>query len=204
MKRRDRYIVGGLVAVVVVAVYWFFLLSPLRTKVADTQAQVDAAQTQLVTLQSKLAQMSQSQDQAKRNQARLLELSKMLPDQDEIPSLLLQIQDLATESGIDFMTMTPSKSAAGATAAAYGTVSMSLQFTGTFFDVNDFLYRTEQLAAAPGRLLSVQSLTLTPGGAAAVGVSPPLTVGMTILAYKRTSAAAPAAGSTGTSPSKAG
>ena len=102
------YMVGALVAVVVVALYWFFVLSPLRTKITETAAQVETAQTQLLTMQSKLAQMTQSQDEAKKNEARLLELSKMLPDEDEMPSLLLQIQDLATESGIAFMTMTPS------------------------------------------------------------------------------------------------
>jgi Tfp pilus assembly protein PilO len=204
MKRRDLYIVGALLAVVVVAGYWFLVLSPLRTKVTETQTQIDAAQIELVTLQSQLAQMSQAQQQAKQNEARMLELSKMLPVADEVPSLLLQIQDLATESGIDFMSMTPSSAAAAPTAAGYTTVSLSLQFSGTFFDVNDFLYRTEQLAAAPGRLLSVQNLSLTPGGTMTVGVSPTLTVSMTVLAYRRTAVAAPAAGTTGAQPSTAG
>ena len=205
MRRRDLYIVGGLLAVVVVAMYYFFVLSPLRAKVADTQTQIDAAQIELVTLQSRLAQMAQSKQVAKQNEARMLELSKMLPNEDEIPSLLLQIQDLATESGIDFMTMTPSKSTE-ATVGGYAPVPMSLQFAGTFFDVNDFLYRTEQLAAAPGRLLSVQTMTLAPVGTMTVGVSPTLTVNMTLLAYKRAPAAKPAAGDTGTGtvPPKAG
>jgi type IV pilus assembly protein PilO len=193
MKRRDLYIVGALVAVLVLAGYWFLVLSPLKAKVTDTQTQIDATQTQLVSLQTQVAQMAQSRDQAKKNQARLLELSKMLPDQDEIPSLLLQIQDLATESGINFMTMTPTKSASGTAAVgAYQTISLAVQFTGTFFDVNDFLFRTEQLAAAPGRLLSVANMAFTPSGTAAVGVSPTLSVTMTLQAYKATAAAAPA------------
>jgi type IV pilus assembly protein PilO len=190
MKRRDLYLVGGLVAILVVALYWFFVLSPLRGKIDDTQTQIDAANTQLVSLQAQMA---------------LLELSKMLPDQDEIPSLLLQIQDLATESGIDFMMMTPSKAAATSSSGTYQTIPLSLQFAGTFFDVNDFLYRIEQLAAAPGRILSVQNLTLTPSGTAAVGVSPTLSATMTLLAYKSVPTTTPAAGgSTGTAPSKAG
>ena len=201
MKRRNAYIVGAVVAVVVVALYWFFLLSPLRAKITETEAQVGEAQTQLLTMQSKLAQMTQSQDEAKKNEARLLELSKMLPDEDEVPSLLLQIQDLATESGIAFMTMTPAKSVP---AGSYETVPLSLQFEGTFFDVNDFLYRVEQLAAAPGRLLSVESLTLAPLGTPTVGVSPPLNVSINMLAYKSVPAAAPAADGSGTVPPKAG
>ena len=205
MKRRDLYLVGGLVAILVVALYWFFVLSPLRGKIGDTQTQIDAANTQLVSLQAQMAQMAQSREQASRNQARLLELSKMLPDRDEIPSLLLQIQDLATESGIDFMMLTPSKAAATSSTGTYQTIPLSLQFAGTFFDVNDFLYRIEQLAAAPGRILSVQNLTLTPNGTATVGVSPTLSVTMTLLAYKIVPAATPpAANSTGSAPSKAG
>jgi type IV pilus assembly protein PilO len=203
VKRRDIYIVGALVAVLVMAGYWFFVLSPLRTKVADTQAQIDAAQTQLITLQAKMSQMAQSRDEAKRNQARLLELSKMLPSGEEVPSLLLQIQDLATESGIVFMTMTPSKATS---AGSYETVPLSLQFQGTYFDVNDFLYRAEQLAAAPGRLLSVQNLSLKPTGTITVGVSPTLDVSITMLAYKTAGAAAvpTTPGAPTTTPPKAG
>ena len=128
-----------------------------------------------------MAQMAQSREQASHNQARLLELSKMLPEQDEIPSLLLQIQDLATESGIDFMIDDSVEGGCDVRSGTYQTIPLSLQFAGTFFDVNDFLYRIEQLAAAPGRILSVQNLTLTPSGTAAVGVSPTLSVTMTLL-----------------------
>jgi type IV pilus assembly protein PilO len=181
MKRRTVYILVGIALVAVVLVAWFMLISPLRTKIADTTAQVQVQQKNLAAAKVKLAKMEETKLQAEKNQGRLIELYKMVPTQDEIPSLLLQIENLAIESGIKALGMTPSKATSS---GSFQVVSVQLQFTGKYFDVNDFVYRLEQLVAQPGRLLAVKDVNLALAAGTRAGVSPELTVTMNVQAFK--------------------
>jgi Tfp pilus assembly protein PilO len=189
VTRRAIFIVAGVALLAAVIAYWFLLFSPLQQDIADRETRIEAERQQLSVLQAKLAQLSQMKEEAARNEARLLELAKMVPDSPELPSLILQIQDLAAEAGIDFMTITPGEATP---AAAFQVIPLQLQFTGSFFDVNDFIYRAEQLAAAPGRLLAVQTVSLALSGApTSTTASPKLAVTMTANAFQRNPALEP-------------
>ena len=114
----------------------------------------------------------------------MLELAKMIPPDGELPSLILQIQDLADKAGIDWLRITPSAALEGG-ADTYEILPLTLEFTGTFFDISDFIYRAEQMVAGPGRLLTVKSLDLRIGDVGPTpGVShPELGVTMTMYAF---------------------
>lgn len=183
MSRRAIFIIVALGLVAAIVAYWFLLFSPLQKDISEYEGRVEAENQQLMVLQAKLAQLSQMKDEAARNEARLLELAKMVPVSAELPSLILQIQDLAAEAGIDFMTITPGEAAP---AAGFQVIPLQVQFTGSFFDVNDFIYRAEQLAAAPGRLLAVENVSLSLAAAAtSTKVSPKLMATMTVNAFER-------------------
>jgi Tfp pilus assembly protein PilO len=186
VSRSVRLILIAVALVVIIALAWFFLLSPIRADMAATSLQIDDARATLSAAQAKLAQAEVTRTEGQRNQARLIELSKMVPPASEIGSLLVQIQDLASQSGVEFMSITPG---AALDAAGFRMVPLAVQFTGTFFDLSDFIYRTEQMVAGPGRLLAVKQIGLqlasTAGSATSTGVSasPVLTVNMTIYAF---------------------
>jgi Tfp pilus assembly protein PilO len=182
ISRRVRYILMGIGLVAFAAVVWFFVLSPIRGDIATTEAAIEDQQTQLSVAKTALAQAETTRTEGKWNQARLLELAKMVPPAEELPSLLLQIQDLADQAGINFISITP-----GAPSQPEGldylVMPLNLQFAGTFFDLSDFVYRAEQMVAGPGRLLAVQSITLGGGLAAAGSASPELSVNVSMLAF---------------------
>jgi len=186
MSRRSVYIIVAVAMVAVIALAWFFAISPARRNVANTTTEIAAARSSLASAQAQLAQAQETSKQGERNQARLLELAKMVPNGDEIPSLLLQIQDLANESGITFMSITPGKAIP---LTQYQILPLDLVFQGHFFDLNDFIYRAEQMVAGPGRLLAIKTLALTPanvatGSSGGIPSSPLLNVTMTIYAYE--------------------
>lgn len=189
MSRRSIYILSGAVLVVLLIAYWFLLLSPLRSDIADVDTRIADEQMKLEQNQAQLAALERTRLDARRNEARLIELSKMMPPTTELASLLLQIQDLATESGINFMTITPG---APIEAGQYQTVPLSLEFTGTFFDLNDFIYRAEQMVAGPGRILTVKVVNLILDTDEARKASPRLKVSMTLYAFQQTPATPPA------------
>jgi Tfp pilus assembly protein PilO len=132
-----------------------------------------------------------------------MELAKMVPLSTQVPSLLVQIQDLADQSGIEFLSVSPGQTTE---AAGFQIIPLSLSFTGTYFDLSDFAYRVEQLVAAPGRLLTVKSISLKfenstdsdTSGTSAKSDSPVLGVSMTLYAFcmDQSSGGAPTASST--------
>lgn len=188
MTRRNVFILTALGLVVILAAYWFLLLSPLRGKIADTNSQIASEQTKLAENQARLAQMEQTRAEGKQNQGRLIELSKMVPQTPELPSLLLQIQDLATEAGIDFLTITPEQPT---DLGSFLVINLTLEMEGRYFDVNDFLYRAEQMAAGPGRILAPKQVELSLAGTPESTASPKLKVNITLQAFQR-KATAPA------------
>jgi type IV pilus assembly protein PilO len=195
MSRRFRMGLAGGVLVVIVALAWFFLISPLRADLAQTSEDIKAEQTKLAAAQAKLAQAEVTRAEGQKNQARLMELAKMVPDSSEVPSLLIQIQDLADQSGITFESMNPGEPKES---GGFKIVPLTLTFKGTYFNLYDFAYRAERLVAGPGRLLTLKSVQLSPIGAAGgteaaadgedttlkkEGESPNLQVAMTLYAF---------------------
>ncbi len=183
MSSKIKLILAAVVLVAIAALCWFLLLSPIRADTAVLQTTIEDEQAKLAQAQLKVDQADATRQEGKRNQARLLELAKMLPTSVELPSLLLQIQQLADQAGIQFISITPGD-AEDAASGGYRIVSLDLAFSGTFFDVNDFVYRAEQMVAGPGRLLAIKALSLSVEGAgASVGSSPKLGVSMTMYAF---------------------
>jgi Tfp pilus assembly protein PilO len=189
-----RLLFGLIIAalVVVVALVWFFMLSPMRNDIASTKDAIQNEQVRLAAAQAKLAQAEVTRQEGRRNQARLLELAKLVPPSDEIPSLLLQIQALADQSGITFMAITPGDLIRS---TDFQILPLQVEFKGTFFPLNDFLYRIERMAAGPGRLLATKQLNLQLGDLTPDGQQ--LSVMMTIYAFEMAGSTRVGAASTG-------
>jgi Tfp pilus assembly protein PilO len=198
MNKRIKLLLMGAGLVVFAAVVWFLVLSPIRGDIASLNTQIQDEQTQLMSAQTKLDQAEATRGEGRRNQARLLELAKLMPAEEEIPSLLLQIQDLADSAGIEFIAISPGDTEDSEFADAR-ILPLSLEFQGTYFCVTDFIYRAEKMASGPGRLLMIKELSLEPRDTgSAAGVSPELGVTMTMYAFLQgggTTAAKPPASS---------
>ena len=214
MTRKMRMLLSAVALIAIVAVAWMFLISPLRANIADANASIADETTKLSSAQAKLAAAETTKAEGQKNQARLLELAKMVPQSSQVPSLLVQIQDLADQSGIDFLSMSPGEPSES---SGFQIIPLQLQFTGSYFDLSDFAYRVEQLVAGPGRLLTVKSIQLQLGSTAtsattgesvqqAAGDSPSLSVSMTLYAFcmDQTEQSTAAASKSTTSSSTAG
>ena len=190
MSRRIRLLLMGVGIVAVALLVFFLLLNPIRGDIGDLELQVADEQRRIAEAEAALAKADETKAEGRKNQARILELAKLMPVDPEIPSLILQIQDLADKAGIDWIQVTPG-AVKDAGVGSYGILPLSLEFSGTYFDVSDFIYRAEQMAAGPGRLLAVKTLSLAPGGAGTGTATTPnlvqqetsLTVSMTMYAF---------------------
>jgi Tfp pilus assembly protein PilO len=201
MTRRIKFLLIGLALVAFAVLIWFLVLNPIRGDISEKEDEIRQVESDISNAEIALASAEATRAEGRINEARLLELAKLVPSDVELPSLILQIQDLADKAGIEWMRITPGVAKDGGT-GTYEIVSLSLDFTGTFFDVSDFIYRAEQMASGPGRLLAVKSLSLasTSGEGQSTTTNPDLIVGMTVSAFVLTGTA----GASSTVPSGTG
>jgi type IV pilus assembly protein PilO len=157
VSRNDRNILllGALGIVLVVVAFYFFLLSPLLGRL-DEQAQArEDKQAQLAQLQQEVNELEEVRRNSPEIERQLLELSKRIPAQPEIPTLVVQIQEIANASGVTQLSIEPGTPAPPPGGGDYSVVPITMTFKGTYDQMQDFLLRTRNLA----RLVTVNDVS---------------------------------------------
>ena len=102
MSRRDMYIVAAVALVGVVAAFWFLALSPKRQEAAKLDKDVAAAKAELDQAKQEKITFAQAQVQFPRMYASLGRLGKAVPPDEDVPSLLVQLNHAASQANVDF------------------------------------------------------------------------------------------------------
>jgi Tfp pilus assembly protein PilO len=190
MKRlqgRMLYIIAVVVALLIVVAWYFLLLNPKRTEISDLTTQVETAQTNLNAEQQKLVRYQSYKKSAPQSRTDVVRLGKMLPESEGVPSLIVDLTKTASAAGVTLDSITNGETSAG---APFGVQTATIQVSGRFFDVEDFLHRLESYVAwrneslrVTGRILQVTNLNMSSSGDATASTSPKLTVSVTLDAY---------------------
>ena len=95
MTNRNLIILGALGIVLLIIIYYFLLLSPLLQRL-DEQAQArESKQAQLEQVQQHVNELEEVRRQSPDIERQLLELSKRIPAQPQIPTFVVQVQEIA-------------------------------------------------------------------------------------------------------------
>lgn len=113
----------------------FGKIASLDTQIAEAQVQIDQARVLLEQRQAVKARAAETD-------AELLRLSNELPESPEIASLIIELQDVANEAGVEFVTLSPSDPVQN---VGYSSVEMSMKLTGTWADSIDYMQRVSRL-----------------------------------------------------------
>jgi hypothetical protein len=204
MKRpKDMKLFAGVAGVAVVALAGYFLVvAPQRSKASDLKRQIASSQAQLVTLEAAAHAGNPSQHV---RVAEVSRLAKAMPTSPDIPDLLLELDGISRATGIQFKSITPGTPTAS---NGFTVVPISLIFVGSYYNLNDFLFRLRNLVrvsdgklAAEGRLYNVSAVTFGQGDKKFPQVQVTLTVnaydyGPAVVATPATATGAPAGTST--------
>jgi hypothetical protein len=177
-------VVGGLLAA-----YWFLLLAPKRDEVTALEQQVTAKQQEVAAAEATLTSYRQARDTYKDTYARVTSLGKAVPADDDVRSLVVQLDAAASGSKVNFRSIQvaggsgPSTAPAGAvpagpppppraTASSHGgfsTMPFSLTFSGDFGHLTGLFTELEKFVAVQGeqikvkgRLMRVDSIVIAP------------------------------------------
>src|SRR5215204_505281 len=157
MSRNDRnlLILGSLGIVVIVMLFYFFILSPLLGRLNEQAQAREDKQAQLEQVQQEVNELEEVAFDLRGVAPDFLELSKRVPTQPQIPTLVVQVQEIADASGVTQLSIEPGDTAAPAGGGDYRVVPVTMQFNGTYDQMQDFLLRTRNLT----RLVTVTDVS---------------------------------------------
>ena len=185
---------------------YFAVVKPQKGKAADLATQIAAQDKQSEEARALLAK---SKDAQKVRVADLFRLTKAMPDQPDEAGIVLELTNVARQSGITFQSIAPQGSTP---LSGYQVVPINVVFDGNFFQLTDFLFRLRNLVdvrrgalAANGRLFTVDTIQFDEGARKFPQVQASLTVdayiygtGATVTAPPQTTTGTPGATTPGT------
>jgi type IV pilus assembly protein PilO len=150
-------IVGGVLVLGLAA--WFLVVHPqggklssLKRQATDVQEKIDVYHQQVVAARSA----------PKIEVADVYRLAKAMPTKTDMPDLVLELSQLARDTGIRFDSISPQPIAP---IGSYSVLPITVTFQGNFYNLADFLYRLRSLVTvhggrldATGRLFAVDTL----------------------------------------------
>jgi len=148
MKEHKKIILSSVGVVLVMALMFFFLISPRQGQLAEAREQVDAAQAETVVLETELARLEDLESKAPQLQAALDEMRDMVPDENRVSSFVFQLQQEANKAGLEFVSITPQLPKSPPEGAPLAEVKIDIGARGTYFTIQDFIRRVTELDRA--------------------------------------------------------
>jgi hypothetical protein len=157
---------------------WMMVVGPQKSQAAKVADEIVSVQQQIE--QAHVAARAASKPEPIRA-ADIFRLATAMPDSADMPGIILQLSQVAQESGIQFTSITPSPVPTHGT--GYETMKIDLSFSGNFYGLSDFLYRLRNLVGvrggelkATGRLFAVEKLSFGEGKPAFPQINAALTL----------------------------
>lgn len=167
--------VAGVLAVV------FFIL-PMFGELDVLQQQRLTAENDRQQAQAVLAELESAKSRSAMTEAQLLKIGTQMPDSPQLPTLIIEMQDIANEAGVDVTNFSPSQPSP-ATGGQFTEIPMTVQLTAEWSDFLDYLRRINRTT----RLLRVTNVTVNTAASAETTATAdqeiPLTVSLTMKAY---------------------
>jgi type II secretory pathway pseudopilin PulG len=176
---RDRIVVVIVAVVALMAGSWLLVIQPKRDQASKLADQINSTQSTLDAARSQVAAGLAAKRSFGRDYTSIAQLGEAVPSDDNVPSLIYQLQSAATAAGVDFRVLklvastsaTPAPAAlppgAAVGPAGFPTLPFTFTFRGNFFHLSDFFARLEKFVIATnkrvsvsGRLMSLNAINL--------------------------------------------
>jgi type II secretory pathway pseudopilin PulG len=180
MSLRDRAVLAIVLLAAAILGPFLLVIQPKRDQASKLQTQINAEQSQLNSVRTRLAAGNAARAQFASSYTALVRLGEAVPTDDNTPSLIYQLQAAARASKVGFQSLTfnagqsgsstpaPSSSSSGAGAssatlppgavvgpAGFPIEPFTFTFTGNFFHLANFMGRLQRFVVANNQHLSV-------------------------------------------------
>lgn len=179
MTRTNKILISVVAIGLAVCAYYFLILAPKRDEIVKLDSKVVAKQAAVAQAQQTLVTYEAARKGYKANYALLARLGKAVPGDDDVRSLLIQLEAAADGSGVEFAKIelgsgvsgaasptatakaadtTELASAPGAIPFAGGVLSampFNFTFTGGYFDLTSFFAKLEHFVTVNNKRIGV-------------------------------------------------
>lgn len=171
LAMKQQIIILVAVFVLMVALFYVFAWSPQKARFAELDQQRAAEETKLDTAKSTLTMLVQVRKTASESEFELVKIRTKMPSQPELPTLIVALQNIADDAGVELQSITPGQPALQ---GDYGEIAISTSVLGSYVSIIDFLKRLEKAS----RELRVNTINVAGGTS-----YPDLDVKLTMSAY---------------------
>lgn len=158
LKPRQQVLITAIVLAVLIVVFVVFFIVPKVVQVGSSSVEEQSALSQLNAAKSSYGQLEELKKTSRKTEYQLMTLERQAPSDAELPSLLMQLQDISAKSGINFMSIKPR---APVQKNDYQEVPLEIEINGYFFSLLDFVYRVEKLP----RIINITAIDVQEGEA---------------------------------------
>ncbi len=194
MGSSTRPIIAIIAVAAVAMAFWQLALSPKQDEIDKLGTQIESLHASIDTARSELVQATAARREFPTAYHQLVELGQAVPSTDETPSLLVELGQLANESGVKFDSIqlegggegaAPAEAPEAGTSesvpateveasllplgASIGTAGLAVmpytvKFDGNFFEIGSFIGRVDALVTSKDAGVAVDGRLLTING----------------------------------------
>lgn len=141
MSFKEQVIVATISLVLIAGLFYFVLIHPKLTQLNEISEQQQLEEKKFNEATISFRGLKKVKKETATVEKKLEELEIMLPEKEDIPSVIIDVQDIAGESSIDFISIKPLTNIGR---GVYTEIPLELTMKGRFFDLLDFLYHIEK------------------------------------------------------------
>jgi Tfp pilus assembly protein PilO len=159
VNRRLALIAGG-VAAAMLALWFLFLWKPQTADINDARERQEAAAAANNQLELEAARLRAADENKTELVADQERLRVAVPDDAQLAQFILDANDAASASGVDFLSVAPAAPVADVDMTGPTSVLLSINVDGGYFQVLDYMNRLD----AMDRIVVIDNLSLAPSG----------------------------------------
>jgi Tfp pilus assembly protein PilO len=165
MKRQISLtpVIAVVVALALVAGY-MLLIKPQRDSAKKLDEEIASLRTDLDIATAPPQPQDGGEAEVKIEFADLFRLAKAMPDAPNMAGIMLELDSIASSSGVEFLSITP---LTPVPRGIFTSLPITLTFDGNYYDLTDFLYRVRNLVTvrsgrldASGRLYTLDGIDM--------------------------------------------
>ena len=179
MTRRDRNVLLVVVMAAVIGAFWFLVMAPTRKDSSDLDKKIAMQQQRLTDAEAKVVTAQKAKRGYQADYAAVAELGQAVPADDDVASMVYQLDKAAKGQHIDFRSVKlvhvehperlgrlPRPRASCPRARPSATPAsrrcpFTFTFDGSFFDMQKFLVSVKRLTRVAGGDVAVRGRLLT-------------------------------------------
>jgi hypothetical protein len=157
MTGRDRLVIMSIAVLAMLAAGWMLVVSPERKRAAQAQTQIESAREQLQSAQAQAASERSAEARYASAYVSVVKLGKAVPPEQEVPSLVYELEQASNQRSIDFNSISSSATSATSAAAApagasrtsasaFTQMPFTFVFKGSFFGLAHLLGQIDGFA----------------------------------------------------------